>query len=48
MVSFPDPKNLYNSIKLIIEKSKAEIARNVNLAMVLTYYQIGKITVEDE
>jgi predicted nuclease of restriction endonuclease-like (RecB) superfamily len=40
--------SLYNSIKSIIERSKNEIVRNVNLAMVVTYYQIGKIIVEDE
>jgi predicted nuclease of restriction endonuclease-like (RecB) superfamily len=39
---------LYNAIKREIEEAKKYIIRNVNLAMVHTYYQIGKIIVEDE
>lgn len=40
--------NLYESIKIIIEESKAEIVRKVNTTIVLTYFKIGKMIVEDE
>jgi predicted nuclease of restriction endonuclease-like (RecB) superfamily len=40
--------NLYESIKSLIEQSKAHIVRNVNTTIVLTYFEIGKMIVEDE
>lgn len=40
--------SLYDSIKTIIEESKAEIVRKVNTTIVLTYFKIGKMIVEDE
>ena len=40
--------NLYLSIKSLIEQSKAKIVRNINTTIVLTYYEIGRMIVEDE
>ncbi len=40
--------NLFNSIKSLIENAKNQIIRNVNTTMTLTYYEIGKMIVEDE
>ena len=39
---------LYNSIKSLIEKAKADVVRSVNIAMVMTYYEIGRTIVEYE
>lgn len=40
--------NLYQSIKSLIEQSKAQIVRNVNTTIILTYFKIGRMIVEDE
>lgn len=40
--------NLYNSIKKLIENSKSNIARNVNTTIILTYFDIGRMIVDDE
>lgn len=40
--------NLYDSIRELIEIAKSNIVRNVNTTMILTYYEIGRIIVEDE
>ena len=40
--------NLYNKISNLINESKENIKRNVNSVMVITYWNIGKIIVEDE
>ena len=40
--------SLYNSIRLLIEESKAQIVRKVNTTIILTYYEIGRMIVEDE
>lgn len=39
---------LYNSIKALLEKAKQQIVRNVNITMVLTYYEMGRIIIENE
>ncbi|TKB99143.1 PDDEXK nuclease domain-containing protein [Pedobacter cryophilus] len=39
---------LFNAVKNLIEESRRSIARQVNTAMVFTYYHIGKMIVEDE
>ncbi len=41
-------RNVYSSIKILIENAQSGIVRNVNSMMVLTYFQIGKIIVEEE
>ena len=40
--------SLYDSIKSLIEESKSQIVRKVNTAIILTYYEIGRMIVEDE
>lgn len=40
--------SLYESIKSLIEESKAQIVRKVNISIILTYYEIGRMIVEDE
>ncbi|WP_294246248.1 PDDEXK nuclease domain-containing protein [uncultured Chryseobacterium sp.] len=42
------PSNLFCSIKQLIENSKKSIVRNINTTMLLTYFQIGKVIVENE
>ncbi|WP_017258875.1 PDDEXK nuclease domain-containing protein [Pedobacter arcticus] len=39
---------LFNAVRGLIEESRRSIARQVNTAMVFTYYHIGKMIVEDE
>lgn len=39
---------LYNNIRTLIELSKEQTVRNINNAMLLTYFQIGKFIIEDE
>lgn len=39
---------LFNAVKNFIEESRRSIARQVNTAIVLTYYHIGKMIVEDD
>jgi len=40
--------NLYSSIASLIEQGKSSVRTAVNSAMVLTYWNIGKLIVEDE
>lgn len=40
--------SLYKSIKELIENSKSNIVRHVNAAIILTYYEIGRMIVEDQ
>ncbi|MDN5286702.1 MAG: hypothetical protein JWR38_2976 [Mucilaginibacter sp.] len=39
---------LFQSVKELIEQSQNQIVRNINSTMVLTYFQIGRMIVEDE
>lgn len=39
---------LYISIKQLIENAKVQIVRKVNTTIILTYYEIGRMIVEDE
>jgi predicted nuclease of restriction endonuclease-like (RecB) superfamily len=39
---------LYNSIRDLIESAKLKIVRNVNVTVVLTYYHIGRMIIEDQ
>lgn len=39
---------LYGNIKLILEKARGNAYRAVNFAMVIAYWQIGKVIVEEE
>lgn len=40
--------NLFQSIRHLIENAKQSIVRNINTTMLLTYFEIGRIIVEDE
>ncbi|MDM8516324.1 PDDEXK nuclease domain-containing protein [Desulfobacterales bacterium HSG16] len=40
--------DLYSSIKDVLERAKGRVNRAVNAAMVETYWQIGRLIVEDE
>lgn len=44
----PLSSNLYSSVKHLIENAKSKIVRNINMTMIMTYYQIGEMIVEDE
>ncbi len=39
--------SLFQSIKTLIEEARKQIVRNVNTTMVFTYFQIGKMIVEE-
>lgn len=43
-----ESNSLYNSIKILIEESQAQIIQRVNTTITFTYYEIGKMIVEDE
>jgi predicted nuclease of restriction endonuclease-like (RecB) superfamily len=48
MRSKNNPFPLFENIKTIIAETQHYIVRNVNAAMILAYFQIGKMIVEDE
>lgn len=48
MRSKNNPFPLFENIKTIIAETQHYIVRNVNATMILTYFQIGKMIVEDE
>ena len=39
---------LYDSIKSLIEESKTQVVRKVNTTIIFTYYEIGRMIVDDE
>ncbi len=41
-------EKLFNKITAIIEQARQKVATSVNIAMVYTYYEIGRYIVEDE
>ena len=43
-----EKKNLYSSIALLIEEARTSVRSTVNSAMVITYWNIGRLIVEDE
>ncbi|WP_288447059.1 PDDEXK nuclease domain-containing protein [uncultured Chryseobacterium sp.] len=40
--------HLFISVKQLIENAKSSIVRNINTAMLLTYFEIGKVIIENE
>src|SRR4051812_22542820 len=44
----PENNKLYQSIKSLIEQSKTQIVRSVNTTIIFTYFNIGKMIVEDK
>ena len=41
-------KKLYENIKALLHEARTAIARNINTAMVMTYFEIGRMIVVDE
>ncbi|MEI6532983.1 MAG: PDDEXK nuclease domain-containing protein [Candidatus Roizmanbacteria bacterium] len=41
-------KNLFQEIKELLENAKSKVVQTVNTTMVLTYFEIGRLIVEDE
>lgn len=41
-------KNLFQEIKQLLENAKNKVVQTVNTTMVLTYFEIGRLIVEDE
>ena len=41
-------KELFQSIKALIQEAQQHIVRNVNTTMLITYFEIGRMIVEDE
>jgi predicted nuclease of restriction endonuclease-like (RecB) superfamily len=48
MTTVWDRNKLYHSIKSLIEESKEHIVRKVNTTIIWTYYEIGRMIVENE
>ncbi len=41
-------KKLYENIKALLHEARSAVARNINTAMVMTYFEIGRMIVEHE
>jgi predicted nuclease of restriction endonuclease-like (RecB) superfamily len=41
-------KNLFQEIKQLLESAKSKVVQTVNTTMVLTYFEVGRLIVEDE
>src|SRR3990172_9878954 len=41
-------KKLYENIKTLLHEARSSVARNINTAMVMTYFEIGRMIVMDE
>jgi len=41
-------KKLYKNIKALLHEARSSVARNINTAMVMTYFEIGRMIVVDE
>lgn len=48
MSDLPNPNPLYQQISQLIQDARQQLQRRVNTAMVQTYWQIGRLIVEDE
>jgi len=48
MPKTPANRNLFLSVKALIEQAQAHVVRNINTTMLLTYFEIGRMIVEDE
>jgi Protein of unknown function (DUF1016). len=43
-----DNENLFNKVISLLQKSRNEVVKSINQTMVYTYYEIGKMIVEEE
>lgn len=41
-------KKLFENIKALLHEARSAVARNINTAMVMTYFEIGRMIVVDE
>ena len=41
-------RKLYENIKVLLQEARNAVARNINTAMVMTYFEIGRMIVVDE
>ena len=48
MSNVPDPNNLLTRITDLIDLARKQVVTTVNLVMVHTYFEIGRVIVEDE
>ena len=48
MPNLTNRKNLFRSVKSLIQNAQQNVVRNVNSTMLLTYFEIGRMIVEDE
>ncbi|MFP5043117.1 PDDEXK nuclease domain-containing protein [Parasediminibacterium sp. JCM 36343] len=44
----PNKNTLFQSVKSLIQAAQQQIIRNINTTMLLTYFEIGRMIVEDE
>ena len=47
-IQLKDKTNLFDDISLLLTEARKSIVRNINQTMVYTYYEIGRMIVEDE
>jgi len=43
-----EKQNLFNNIKTLLNEARSSVVRNVNSTMVYTYFEIGRMIIEDE
>lgn len=48
MLTAITPNNLYSKIADLLQTARQTVVRTVNQTMVYTYYEIGRMIVEDE
>lgn len=48
MIRIQKKENLYDSIRGLIANAKAQIVHNINTTIIFTYYEIGRVIVQDE
>lgn len=48
IIPVPDITSLYKNVKLVIEEARETVYRSANITMVQSYWQIGKLIVEEE
>ena len=40
--------DIYNSIKILMENARKDVAKQVNSILISTYWEIGRIIIEEE
>jgi predicted ATP-binding protein involved in virulence len=48
MANTPETSEIYNKVITLLKEARGAVVRTVNQTMVLTYYEIGRIIVEEE